>query len=230
MTVYSSLWATVLMLAFLFFSGVADFGLPRSAQNVPRSGGGVLWSPTNLAGKVIVLDPGHGGSDPGSVGVGPTTEAENVLAIAWELKGMLEEAGAEVVMTRYRHVPGEVEPLAARTATANRSGGDVYISLHNDWNDDASIRGTSVHFYKPQDLLLAESLQRSLVKQLKSADLGVKRSSFYVLRNTNIPAALVELGFVSNPQEAELLAKPSYRLEVARGILLGIEDYFAEQR
>ena len=63
MTVYSSLWATVLMLAFLFFSGVADFGLPRSAQNVPRSGGEFL-SPTNLAGKVIVLDPGHGGSDP----------------------------------------------------------------------------------------------------------------------------------------------------------------------
>ncbi len=116
---------------------------------------------------------------------------------------MLEKAGAEVVMTRYREAPAvgavasQNEQLAARAATANRSGGgDIYISLHNDWNDNAAVQGTSVHFYKPQDLLLAESLQRSLVGgQLKTVDLGVQRSNFYVLRNTSMPAALVEIGF-----------------------------------
>lgn len=235
-TLYSNIWATILMLGLFILSGLTNARLPFLPQTNSAPGRGLLWGPRNLAGKVIVVDPGHGGSDPGTVGIGPTTEAENVLAIAWELRNMLEKAGAEVVMTRYREAPAvgavasQNEQLAARAATANRSGGDIYISLHNDWNDNAAVQGTSVHFYKAQDLLLAESLQRSLVGQLKTVDLGVQRSNFYVLRNTSMPAALVEIGFLSNAQEAALLAKPSYRLEVARGLLAGISDYFNQQR
>lgn len=224
------------MLGLFFLSSLTNFRLPFLPDANPSPGRGLLWSPQNLMGKVIVLDPGHGGADPGTLGVGPTTEADNVLAIAWELRNMLEKAGAEVIMTRYREGPagsaggGQNEQLAARVATANRSSGDIYISLHNDWNDNDAVRGTSVHFYKSQDLLLAESLQRSLVGQVKTVDLGVQRSNFYVLRNTNMPAALVEIGFLSNAQEAALLAKPSYRLEVARGLLAGINNYFDKQR
>lgn len=236
LTLYSSIWATILMLGLFLFSSLTDFHLPFLPDSNSSPGRGILWSPQNLVGKVIVLDPGHGGDDPGTIGVGPTTEAENVLAIAWELRNMLEKAGAEVIMTRYRDSTsaaaasgGQNEQLAARVATANRGSGQIYVSLHNDWNDNATVRGTSVHFYKPQDLALAESLQQSLVGQLKTVDLGVKRSNFYVLRNTNIPAALVEIGFLSNAQEAALLARPSYRLEVARGLLAGINDYFAGQ-
>ncbi len=195
-------------------------------------------SPPQLQGKVVVLDAGHGGGDPGTVGVGPTTEAENVLAIAWELKALLERYGAKVIMTRQTDASPSVgtqyygQPngqLAARVATGNRSRGDIYISLHNDWNDNRNVRGTSVHYYKSQDLALAEAIQRALVNQTRAVDLGVKRSNFYVLRNTSIPAVLVEIGFLSHPEEAQLLAKPSYRREVALGIFAGIQAYFSTQ-
>ncbi|HBN96139.1 MAG TPA: hypothetical protein DDZ66_07545 [Firmicutes bacterium] len=190
----------------------------------------------HLQGKVVVLDPGHGGGDPGTVGVGPTTEAENVLAITWELRTMLERSGAQVIMTRQSDANPSVGTqfdgqrngqLAARVATSNRSRGQIYISLHNDWHDNTTVKGTSVHYYKSQDLALAETLQRHLVGQTKAVDLGVKRSNFYVLRNTSVPAALVEIGFLSNSEEASLLAKPAYRREVALGLLAGINAYFA---
>jgi N-acetylmuramoyl-L-alanine amidase len=149
---------------------------------------------------------------------------------------MLERYGAQVIMTRQTDASASRGTqfdgqrngqLAARVATANRSSGEIYVSLHNDWHDNRQIRGTSVHYYKSQDLALAEVLQKYLVGQTKAVDLGVKRSNFYVLRNTSIPAALVEIGFLSNPEEARLLAKPSYRLEVAMGLLAGINAYFA---
>lgn len=219
---YSNLWATVFMMAMFVLSSLT---------------GGARPGLQPLKGKVIVLDPGHGGGDPGTVGVGTTTEAENVLAIAWELKGMLEKAGAEVIMTRQSdsnpawgtvYAAQENGQLASRVAVANRSQGQVFISLHNDWHDDRSVQGTSVHFYKSQDLALAESLQRALVSRLHTVDLGVQRSNFYVLRNTTMPAVLVEIGFLSNPQEAARLSQPTYRLEVARALLMGINEYFAQ--
>ena len=218
------------MLGVLVFTGTTGSRTP--SLELQRRG------QEHLRGKIIVLDPGHGGTDPGTVGVGPTTESENVLAIAWELKAMLERAGAQVIMTRQNDVSpargtqfsGQQNgQLAARVAAANRSKGQIYVSLHNDWHDNSSVRGTSVHYYKSQDLRLAEALQKAVVSQIKPVDLGIQRSNFYVLRNTSIPAALVEVGFLSNPTEANLLAKPNYRLEVALGLLAGINAYFAEE-
>ncbi|MCK9524943.1 MAG: N-acetylmuramoyl-L-alanine amidase [Limnochordia bacterium] len=226
---YANIWATLLMLGFFI---VSSLGGSNEFRGVSKHQKGL----EHLQGKVIILDPGHGGGDPGTVGVGPTTEAENVLAIAWELRTMLERYGAQVIMTRQTDASASRGTqfdgqrngqLAARVATANRSSGEIYVSLHNDWHDNRQIRGTSVHYYKSQDLALAEVLQKYLVGQTKAVDLGVKRSNFYVLRNTSIPAALVEIGFLSNPEEARLLAKPSYRLEVAMGLLAGINAYFA---
>lgn len=235
---YSNVWATLLMaVLFLFsnFQGSNSSYLGGSNLGATRRS---LTGPQNLRGKVVVLDPGHGGGDPGTVGIGATTEAQNVLAIAWELKTMLEKAGAEVIMTRQTDqgpaqgtsFSGEQNgQLAARVAVANRSRGQVFISLHNDWHDNSNVQGTSVHFYKSQDLALAESLQKSMVHQLKSVDLGIRNSNFYVLRNTTMPAVLVEIGFLSNPKEAGLLAKSNYRLEAARGLLTGINAYFQRE-
>lgn len=238
---YSELLTTIVMLVFFFISGL--LGQPN--QN------GSTWVPPRnndsedtivpvgddpiLKGRTIVIDPGHGGADPGTVGVGKTTESENVLAIAWDLKGMLEYAGATVIMTR----EGDVNPadgtsyqynlngqLAARTAVANRSKTDIFVSLHNDWNDNRSISGTTSYYYHASDWLLADSIQKHLVKQLGSRDIGVKRGNFYVLRNTNMPSALIEVGFLSNAQEANLLSQNWYRLESAKGIYYGIVDYY----
>ncbi len=234
-TLYSSLWATVLMVIFFVFSSFSGsrFGEPSApGRALPPN---IISGTQALNGRVVVLDPGHGGADPGTRGVGPTTEAENVLAIAWELKGLLEKAGAQVIMTRQADSGpggvttfsgGEDGQLAARTSKANRGGGQIFISLHNNWNDNEQVCGTSVYYYKAEDLALAEALQASVVRQLNSVDLGVRRENFYVLRNTNMPAALVEAGFLSNPKEAVLLSRPGYRLEVARGLFYGILDYF----
>lgn len=229
-TLYSNILATLMMVAFVLFTNLTGASTPSAGRSLAPGLGS-----KGLQGKVVVIDPGHGGADPGTVGIGPTTEAENVLAIAWDLKGMLEQAGAHVIMTRQterspaqgtQFANQQNGQLAARVGTANRSKGQIYISIHNDWNNNSLIEGTSVYFYKSQDLALAEALQKSLVRQLKSLDLGIRRGNLYVLRNTTMPAALVEVGFLSNPKEAALLARPNYRLEAARGIFAGIQAYF----
>lgn len=235
---YSNIWVTALMFVLFLFSGISSSRTPYQGNSGILSNNRYISGPQHLQDKVIVLDPGHGNGDPGTIGVGKTTEAENVMAIAWELKTMLEKAGAKVVMTRQgdrlqsqaSNIVGQQnQQLASRVATSNRSSGEIYISLHNDWNDNSSVQGTSVYYYKSQDLALAETLQKAIVGQIKSVDRGVKYGNFYVLRNTNIPAALVEIGFLSNPQEAAQLAKPTYRLEVARGLFTGINEYFKQQ-
>lgn len=242
-TLYTNIWTTVLMVVFFFISGLAGQQTTSDRVNrpFPPNQGGQVPSriPGNrdqiLRGKEIVIDPGHGGSDPGTLGVGRTTEAANVLAIAHDLKGMLENAGANVIMTRrtdvnpaqgtsfHNQINGQ---LAVRTFTANRSNADIFISIHNDWNDNRSISGTTSYYYHSHDWLLADSLQRATVKQLGSRNVGVRRGNFYVLRNTTMPSALIEVGFLSNASEADLLAQNWYRLESARGIYHGIIDYF----
>lgn len=216
------------MLLMFFVSGL--FGAEPTT-----SGRRYSISPRTLAGRTIVVDPGHGGADPGTAGVGPTTEAENVLAIAWELKTLLEEAGARVILTRQSNVnPADGtafsglpnSQLAARVAEANRVNADIFVSLHNDWSDDSSAAGSASYYYKSQDWALADAIQRNLPAQLNSNDRGVRHGNFYVLRNTSMPAVLVEIGFLSNAREAELLSKRWYRLEAARGIFYGIIDYF----
>lgn len=231
---YSNIWTTLLMLVFFFVSGLS--GLPNSGTGQNPSTPPPVGNSSNLLeGRVIVVDPGHGGADPGTLGVGITTESENVLAIAWELKGMLEHSGAEVVMTRKTDVsPAQGTSfahqtngqLAARTWIANRSNADIFISIHNDWNGNSNITGSTSYYYHTNDWLLADSIQKNLVNHLGSRDVGVRRGNFYVLRNTSIPSALIEVGFLSNRREAELLAQPWYRTIAAQGIYYGIIDYY----
>ncbi len=224
------------MLVFFFFSGIG--GQPTSVQpDYPDFTPPAAPTDQVLAGRVIVVDPGHGGADPGTLGLGYSTEAENVLAIALDLKGMLEATGATVIMTR----EGNVSPaagtiyanqtngqLAARTALANQKNGDIFVSIHNDWNPTSTISGTTSYYYKNQDYLLAESIQEYLVGYLGSRDVGVRRGNFYVLRNTNMPAVLVEVGFLSNQRDAQLLSQPWYRSLAAEGIFYGILDYYKQ--
>lgn len=239
-TLYSSVWATLLMFLMFIFSGLAGsntgYRPPITLPNAD-SNRNVWVSPQALAGRIIALDPGHGGQDPGTVGVGKTTEAENVLAIAWELKTMLEKAGAQVIMTRQTDIsPAQGTSyskqtngqLAVRVAKANRSGAHIFVSIHNDWNDNRSLSGTTTYYYQAQDWVLAEALQKGVVQQLGTSNVGVKRGNIYILRNTSMPAALVEVGFLSHQGEADLLSQQWYRLEAARGMFNGILNYFMQ--
>lgn len=231
---YANIWTTLLMLVFFFVSGISG-GQPTSRDryptNTPPPAG---HSSEALQGMVIVVDPGHGGVDPGTIGLGYSTEAENVLAIAWELKDLLEEAGATVIMTRKTNVnPAQGTAyasrangqLAARTAIANYNNADLFVSIHNDWNSNSSISGTTSYYYHAHDWMLADSIQKHLVSYLGSRNIGVKRGNFYVLRNTKMPSALIEVGFLSNQREAQLLAQPWYRTAAAKGVFQGIVEY-----
>lgn len=229
--------ASLLMLLVYFVLGGFGFGggegrpvIPPVDREEPADESELDRLRGNAAGKVIILDPGHGGSNPGTLGVGSMPEKDIVLQIAYNLKAMLEYEGATVVMTRtgdYDPGYGQISQLEARTQLANQAGGDVFVSVHANWHQDSSIRGAETYYYSSGGSGLAQSIQSELVNQSSSINLGVKFGNFYVLRNTVMPAALVEVGFLSNAREAELLTQQWYQKRVARGIYFGLERYFA---
>lgn len=217
--------ATLILVVLLLFSGGDE-----RASKPPASGGG------SLAGRVIVVDPGHGGDDPtrgdiGAEGVGPAPEKENALNIALALRRELQAMGAEVVMTRTTdRNPADGGPYAsdplgqlkARVATAVAADADAFISVHNDWNENPAQEGVTTYYYGSASQALAEAVQASLVAATGAEDRGARRTGYYVLRNTPGRAILVEAGFVSNPQEAYRLSDPAYQARIARGIAAGV--------
>jgi len=184
--------------------------------------------PKGLSGKKIIIDAGHGASDPGAVGKKGTKEKDVNLATAKFLKAELEAAGATVTLTRSTDVFLE---LSQRTGISNASDYDAFISIHAD-SFNSTSKGTttfynsSVSFNGPRSLTLAKSIQSDLVKSIGTYNRGVKQQNFYVNRMNEIPSVLVELAFLSNPTEEALLASTSFRQKAATGIRKGLENYF----
>lgn len=181
----------------------------------------------SLKGKKIVVDPGHGGSDPGAVGISGLREKEVTLAVALHLSTLLREAGAEVIMTRSGD---QSVSNQQRVDLANQAAADLFISVHANAFPNPESNGTETHYCPVQKSSaagrdLAHHLQRELVLTLGLRDRGVKTSSFFVLTNTKMPAALVELGFLTNPSEEALLRKPETHVAAAEAIFRAIRAY-----
>lgn len=204
--------------------------------------GARLGKSGGLAGKTIVIDPGHGSiqpggwTDPGAVGkVLKLMERDVNLAVALKLQQLLTQQGAKVVMT---HSTGRTYlSLAGRADVANNIGADIFVSIHSNSNSNSAISGTSVYYYAPtwhselssQRWLrqrLALSIQNELVKAGGRKDIGILEESFAVLRETKVPSVLVEMAYLSNPEEERLLATDQFRYQMALGIFRGIENYF----
>ncbi|SDN05272.1 N-acetylmuramoyl-L-alanine amidase [Dendrosporobacter quercicolus] len=189
-----------------------------------------------LKGKVIVIDPGHGGSDPGAIGPGSTQEKAVTLAVSQKVKAALEKAGAKVIMTRQddRDVFGTrataVEELDARTKVANSIKADIFLSIHANAFGNRSVGGTSTHYYLKSryDRMLAENLQASLVSAVGLNDRGAQTANFYVVKRTLMPAALIETAFISNPDEEKLLNSPKFQQQLAQGIVDGLDQFFLQ--
>lgn len=189
-----------------------------------------------LKGKVIVLDPGHGGSDPGAIGLNGTPEKTVTLAVAQRVKALLEKAGAKVIMTRQadRDVFGAgataVEELGARTMVANGIKADIFLSIHANAFGNRSVGGSSTHYYLKSryDRLLAENLQAGVVNAVGLTDRGAQLANFYVVKRTLMPAALVEMAFISNPEEEKLLNSPQFQQQLAQGIVNGMDQFFLQ--
>ena len=193
---------------------------------------------TTLSGKIIVIDPGHGGNDAGAIGPTGVMEKSVTLKVALELRKLLEAEGATVIMTRetdttvsYKGAKAsDIEELGARCEVANRAGADIFISIHADSFTRPEARGTTGYYYGKSTTgrgqRLADCIRRNLVEQLGTPSRGTQPCNFYVVRHTDMPATLIELGFISNKDEEKLLDSKEGVQKAAQGILDGIEDYF----
>ena len=180
--------------------------------------------------RLIVLDPGHGGSDTGAMHNG-LVEKEITLDVALRLRTLLIARGWIVRMTRdtdrdvYGPNASDVAELQARVDVANNAGARLFVSIHANSSTSSVPSGTTSYYYKPQDRPLAAAIQARLIALLGTKDDGVIRERFYVIRRTTMPATLIETAFVSNAADAARLRSPNFRQQIAIGIADGIKDY-----
>lgn len=179
-----------------------------------------------LAGRTIVIDAGHGGKDPGATSLSGIFEKDIVLQIARLTEEVLTAAGARVVMIR---TDDRFIDLYDRAALANASGGDVFVSIHANAHHNAALLGTETYHHpasSSEGKRLAHLLHREVRAALGLPDRGVREADFVVLRETRMPAALVEAGYLTHPEGERLLTDPSGQLAVAQAILRGLIAFF----
>lgn len=197
-----------------------------------------------LDGKVVVVDPGHGGRDGGAIG-GGVIEKDVTLAIGLLFRDMLEKAGVQVIMTRTSdtdlsgledvEVPQRQrwrQGLVNRSRVINDSGADIFISIHANAVGSPRWSGAQA-FYNPQRVpdssRLAATIQEELVEITGRTERAASSKIHqYILEEAQIPGATVEVGFLSNPRERQLLTTPAYQQELAWAMFLGVARYFAE--
>lgn len=169
---------------------------------------------------VIALDPGHGGEDVGMTG-GGTAEKQVTLDICSKLKVMLESQGCQVVMLREDDTR---LPKEERVQSANASGADLLVSVHCGYSEDTSASGAISHYKKDskQSAYLAKMIEDALVKESGASNGGTQEGDYSIVSNTDMPAVLVEVGYISNDAEAQSLGDDNYQNDIAKGIAKGI--------
>lgn len=194
----------------------------------------------NLANKVIVIDAGHGGIDPGANR--PNIMEKDInLAVALQLKERLNQYGARVVLSRQTDVELSTEcdnekvrgryhrDLAARVEMAEESDADLFISIHANAVTNARQHGAEVFYNKKSDgsKALADAIQGELCK-VTQASRAAKTADYFVLRRNKIPAVLIEVGFITNMAERTLLQTPEYQLKLAEAIAKGVHSFYQQ--
>lgn len=204
------------------------------------------WRADDRKIRTIVIDPGHGGRDPGNIFKGHDEKTYTML-LAIDLSRALQAAGFKTILTRTKD---KYVGLDERPALANRRHADLFVSLHFNSAKTRSVRGAETYCITPvgasssnargrganygrtpanaaqaESLLLAYEVQRALVKNLGADDRGVRRARFAVLRTAKMPAILVESGYMSNPSEGRKIFTLAYRKRIAAAITKGILDF-----
>lgn len=187
-----------------------------------------------LQHKIIVIDPGHGGSDSGAIGPNQTQEKDLTLAVSKKVQTLLEKAGAQVVMTRdddtdvYGPNASAVNELKARTLVGSDNNADVFVSIHINAFSNPTAGGTATYYYPKSkyDSMLAQAIQNRLAIATGLQNRGKQPANFYVMKRSTMPAILTELAFISNPKEEELLNLPQFQQQMAQGIVQGLDDFF----
>lgn len=214
----------VLLLGYNIYSNriVGTFALPTAKQ-------------------VIVIDPGHGGFDPGRVGNSGAHEKDINLSIALKLQAYLEQSGAYVVVTRNTDEGLNEEgdgskkrsDMRRRKELINASDGDILISIHQNSFSQSKYKGAQVfyHGHSQEGEQLAKCIQEQLREFVDPTNKREAKANtdYYVLKTTEIPAVIVECGFLSNAEEEVNLNNETYQEKVAWAIYVGIIEYFNGQ-
>ncbi|KOY82336.1 N-acetylmuramoyl-L-alanine amidase [Lysinibacillus macroides] len=184
-----------------------------------------------LQGRIIILDPGHGGKDPGTVS-GSVSEKSITLKVGTQVKQLLENAGAKVYMTR----TGDTYPsLQDRVDFTQANYGEIFVSIHVNSAANTSAQGTETYYaistgdMYQEDIDLATFINNQIVNNLNMKNRGVKQEQYYVIRNMVIPSILVELGFLSNSQDRNKMTNDQYVTLFAESIYNGILQYYKKQ-
>lgn len=178
----------------------------------------------------IFIDPGHGGPDPGAIGNGVTEEFVN-LNVANELARLLRQGGFDVKIYRTTSdenvLSDKNADLRNRARMANEWGADYFISIHTNSSENTAAQGAEAYVYRlgGASERLGQSILRSVSEELGSRNRGVMKANFAVLKRTDMPAVLLELGYLTNPTEALNLNSPLWQRKVAKAIYDGIVSY-----
>lgn len=190
--------------------------------------------------RVVVVDAGHGGSDPGKVGVNDALEKEINLAIAKKLKKELKKAGIKVVMTREEDsglttdtvISSKVEDMKERVRIINEVKPEIVVSIHQNSYQEGSVHGAQVFFFTHSQE--AEKAALLMQEKMREVDTGNKRQAktndtYYMLKKTEVPTIIVECGFLSNQEDAAKLVTEEYQQQMAAKICEGILEYMEKK-
>ncbi|SDC41081.1 N-acetylmuramoyl-L-alanine amidase [Succiniclasticum ruminis] len=187
-----------------------------------------------LKGKRITIDPGHGGSDPGAIGPKGNKEKTSTLLIANYLKNYLTSAGALVSMTRttdkdvYGRFASARNELQARVDVSTRNRADAFVSIHHNANNNRNIGGIATYYYPKSgyDYKLGSAIQKKMAAASKLRNMGTQQANFYVIKRSYIPAVLLEVGFLSNYREEQLISSAWFQKTIAKAVFDGLKEYF----
>ena len=221
------------------------FGATSADVVAPKKIGSASRGNYDVLNKIVYLDAGHGGYDPGASYFG-ISEKSLTLAIQSRVKAKLEAEGYQVVTTR---TSDTYVDLTDRSRAANASESDIFVSIHINASGSSAAQGIETYYYQPyaeypsrinatyhanptrlsMSDTLANAIQSSLINATGAQNQGVKRQTFAILRETTAPAVLLELGFLSNPQEAARLNTSAYQETLANAIVAGIKSYYEKE-
>lgn len=224
--------AVIVVMTGIYISCVVSDGLEEQRVSA------MSWS---VSGKIIAVDPGHGGIDPGSKGNSGMEEEEITLAVSQKLKEILTGAGAIVIMTREsdmdlsdpdggRLITRKRQDLSRRLELAEKNGAELYLSVHVNCFKSGPLEHGAQVFYQPgseEGKALAESIQAEMIRVLGNTNRKAKAVDYYTTRNSKMPATIVEVGFISNPKEEKLMCDPDYQRKLAYAMYCGLVKYFA---
>ena len=225
----------VIYIMFCLILGISAYGFKISKENNTLE---VVSTPATT--KVIVLDAGHGGEDGGAVSKNGVSESNLNLKITLKVQQLLEQSGATVILTRSDEnaiydldkktlKEKKVSDIKNRVKIGNESSADFFISIHLNKIPQSQYSGWQT-FFKDGDeesKMLAQNIQKNLNNSIQKENKreSLKISNIYIIDNVEIPTAIVECGFLSNPEEEKLLQQEEYQNKLAWGIYTGIMDY-----